>query len=261
LPKVLPLLARPVAEARRVLEECRIRGPRDIDVEVIAARYGAMLDYRPLATAAGVIARTSRRAVIQVAEKDRGFGRGRFTALHEFAHHRLHDVVDHFAQCEGGARVVRGRFWWARQEVEREANHFSTELLMPEAWAAPMCQAPRPTLDDVERLARRFRMSLRASAIRYVELAKAPCALVHSVGGRVKRSTETASFPGAIAEDDDLHEASVAATLSAARAGASGEPREVPGAAWGAAGGAGFVEHAIALGPDVGVLSWVVPAG
>jgi Zn-dependent peptidase ImmA (M78 family) len=249
-----------VAEARRVLEECEVRGPRDIDVEVIAARYGAMVEYRALATAAGVIARTSRRAVIHVAEKDRGLGRGRFTALHEFAHHRLHDVADHFAQCDGGARVVRGRSWWTRLVIEREANHFSTEVLMPEAWAAPMCQAPRPTLDDVDRLARHFRVSLRASAIRYVELAKGPCALVHSVGGRVKRSTETASFPGTIDEGEDLSRQCVAAGLQDARAGASGEPREVRGMAWGDPGGAGFVEHAIALGPDVGVLSWVVPA-
>ena len=79
------------------------------------------------------------------------------------------------------------------------------------------------------------------------------------MGGRIKRSTETASFPGTIALDDDLHAACVAAGLRSARAGASGAPREVPGAAWGDAGGAGFVEHAIALGPDVGVLSWVVP--
>jgi hypothetical protein len=76
----------------------------------------------------------------------------------------------------------------------------------------------------------------------------------------VKRATETASFPGTIALGDDLHPACVAAGLQVARAGASGEPREVPGVAWGDAGGAGFVEHAIALGPDVGVLSWVVPA-
>jgi Zn-dependent peptidase ImmA (M78 family) len=260
LPKVLPLLPRPVAEARLVLEECGLRSPRDIDVEVIAAHYGAMVDYRRLVTAAGVIARTSRRAVIQVAEKDRGLGRGRFTLLHELAHHRLHDVVDHFAQCDGGARVVRGRSWWARQEVEREANHFSTEILMPELWAALLCQAARPTLDDVDRLARNFRVSLRASAIRYVELSKAPCALVHSIAGRVKRSTETAPFPGTIVETDDLHAASLAASLQNARAGASGEPREVPGVAWGDATGAPFVEHAIALGPDIGVLSWLVPA-
>jgi hypothetical protein len=122
-----------------------------------------------------------------------------------------------------------------------------------------MCQAPCPTLHDVDRLARRFRTSMRASAVRYVELATAPCALVHSVAGRVKRSTETAPFSGTIVEGKDLHERSLAWRLQNARAGASGEPREVPGAAWGDPGGA-FLEHAIALGPDVGVLSWIVPA-
>ena len=37
-----------------------------------------------------------------------------------------------------------------------------------------------------------------------------------------------------------------------------GEPREVPGAAWGNDGGRGFLEHTINLGPQLGVMSWVV---
>jgi hypothetical protein len=35
-------------------------------------------------------------------------------------------------------------------------------------------------------------------------------------------------------------------------------PREVPGETWG--GSAPFVEHAIALGPKAGGMSWIVPA-
>ena len=177
-------------------------------VKPLAARYGAMIVYGPLSTACGSIVRTKDHAVIRVDEKARGTPRGDFTGGHELGHHLLHDVVDHFAQCEGeGAAPAPRGSTEARQAreadqqrhaVEREANHFTAELFMPEAWAAPMCTAPRPTLDDVHRLARRFRTSFRASGIRYVELTSAPCALVYSAGGKIKRSTETQSFPGEI---------------------------------------------------------------
>ena len=184
--------------------------------------------------------------------------------LHELGHHLLHGVVDHFAQCDGGARVVRGRSWWARQEVEREASHFSTEILMPELWAALLCQAARPALADVARHPPHFRVSLRAARHPLRRALEGPlrARALYDRWPREALATETAPFPGTIVETDDLHPACVAASLQNARAGASGEPREVPpGAAWGDATGAPFIEHAIALGPDIpGVLSWLVPA-
>ena len=268
--KVLPLLPGPVAMARRVLEECDVRHPRDICIEAIATRYDAMIVYGPVATACGTIVRTSRCAVIWVDERVKGQPRADFTGAHELGHHLLHDLVDHFRQCEGegdaspvGTEESRSPREEGKRKhlVEREANHFSTELTMPERWAAPLCTAPRPTLDDVFRIERMFRTSVRASAIRYVELTAAPCAFVHTRGGIIRRSTETLAFPGRIIGKRAVHPRSLAAALQDRRAGSDGGPREVPGAAWGDPRGPGFIEHAIALGPGPGVLSWVVPVG
>ena len=264
--KVKPLLPGPVAAARRVLDECDVRHPRDIYVEAMAARYGAIVVYGPMSTARGAIVRTANRAVIWIDERAKGEPRADFTGAHEFAHHLLHGIIDHFAQCHGDESAAFARSPEAREAdkrvraVEREANHFSTELLMPEKWAAPLCKDPRPTLDDVDRLARTFRTSFHASAIRFLELTEAPCAFVHSVAGRIKRSSETASFPGTIVQRRELHPGSAAARLQHERAGASHEPREVAGAAWGCERGERLVEHAVVLGPDVGVFSWIVPA-
>jgi len=260
LSKVKPLLPGPVAAARRVLAECDVRHPRDIRVEAMAARYGAMMVYGPVATARGSIVRTAKRAVIWVDEKAKGQPRGDFTGAHEFAHHLLHDVVDHFAQCRGGERASRDEDERARA-VEREADCFSAELLMPETWAAPLCDVASPTLDDVYRLTRTFPTSFHASAIRFIELTRAPCAFVHTVRGKIKRSVETEAFPGRIVQRRAVHAATLAADLQDVRAGADGyaEPREVPGAAWGdERHGRAFVEQTIALGPEIGVMSWVV---
>jgi Zn-dependent peptidase ImmA (M78 family) len=270
LSKVKPHSSTAVAAARRVLRECDVRHPRDIRVEAIAARHGAMVVYGPLATATGSIVRTREHAVIRVDEKVRATPRGDFTIGHELGHHLLHDVVDHFAQCEGedaapaksrearrAAREETGRRFF----VEREANQFTAELSMPEQWAAPLCAGPRPTLDDVHRLSRTFRTSFKASALRFVELSGAPCAFVQTKEGRVKRSAETATFPGTIVMRRALHPKSIAARLQARPASAAdGEPCEVPGEAWGDDGGRGFLEHAIALGPAIGVVSWIVAA-
>jgi Zn-dependent peptidase ImmA (M78 family) len=268
--KVKPLLPGPVAAARRVLAECDVRHPRDIHVEAIAAKYGAMVLHGSLSTACGTIVRTDRRAVIWVDERWRDQPRGDFTTAHELGHFDLHPIVDHFAQCLGvgedekpeDPRRARDAAKAARL-VEREANHFAAELLMGSTWAEPLCRATRPTLDDVDRLVRTFRTSFMASAMRYLELTSAPCALVRSVGGIIKRSTETAAFPGAIVQTRKLHPGSLAARLQDVPAGCDGEPREVPAAAWGYAGAdrdATFLEHALAFGPDIGVLSWIVPA-
>ncbi len=264
--KVKPLLPGPVAAARRVLDECDVRHPRDIHVEAMAARYGAVVLYVPITTARGAILRSANRAVIWIDEDARGEPRAGFTGAHELAHLLLHNVVDHFAQCQGDESATFARSAEAREAdrkvraIEREANHFSTELLMPEKWAAPLCTDPRPTLDDVHRLARTFRTSFHASAIRFLELTEAPCAFVHTVDGRIKRSIETRTFPGTIVQRRPVHPDSHAARLQNERAGVNSEPREVAGAAWGCERGERLIEHTVVLGPDVGVFSWIVPA-
>ncbi len=266
--KVKPLLACPVDTARRVLAECDVRHPRDIRIEVIAARYGAMIVYGPLATARGSIVRAATRAVIWIDERAKGEARANFTGAHELGHHLLHGFEDHFAQCDGmdalfpsGSAEQRDAGKRVRL-VEREADHFSIELLMPGTWAGPLCDVRRPSLDDVYRLSRVFNTSFHTSAIRFVELTAAPCAFVHTVDGRIKRSTETHAFPGTIVQRRAVHAHSVAASLQdqAVRGRLELPPREVPGAAWGDdRPGRSFLEQAIALGPGLGVMSWIVP--
>jgi hypothetical protein len=60
-----------------------------------------------------------------------------------------------------------------------------------------------------------------------------------------------------------VHPDSFAAQLQDARAGSGdgeGKPRVVPGSAWGAPGDVELLEFTIALGPRLGVMSWIVPA-
>jgi hypothetical protein len=110
--KVKPLLPGPVAAARRVLDECDVRHPRDIHVEAIAARYGAIVVYAPMDTARGALVRSANRAVIWIDQDAEGEAHARFTGAHEFAHFLLHSAIDHFVQAcrwsSGGRAPKRG---------------------------------------------------------------------------------------------------------------------------------------------------------
>jgi hypothetical protein len=260
--KVKPLLPAAVSAAREVLALADVRRASDIDIEAIAARLGVMVLYGPVATARGSLVRAGRYAIVHVDERARGQGWGDFTTAHEVGHFKMHPEADHFTQCEseddararGGEKQRRGGSAW---RIEKEANHFSTELRMPESLAAPLCAAPHPTLDDVARLVRTFPTSLTSAGLRYTQLTSAPCAWTLSVGGRVRWASESLTFPGRIVMGRLVHPRSVAAALRGERA-SDAAPREVPGEAWGGEGS--FVEQAIGLGPKGGVLSWIVPA-
>jgi Zn-dependent peptidase ImmA (M78 family) len=227
MPKVRPPSERAVVAARRALAEARVvdNGAR-INVEAVAAANGARVLYSPLATARGALVRAGRRAIIHVDERARDLAWARFTIAHELAHLLLHAPVDHFQQCVAAGAPRTDACW----EIEREANDCATELLIAEERGAPCCAVDRADVEHVDRLARAFGTSFEMSAIRFVELTMAPCAVVVSEGGRVKWALESLTFPGTIANRRELHASSVAARLPA-RVGADRE-REVPGAAW-----------------------------
>jgi hypothetical protein len=83
---------------------------------------------------------------------------------------------------------------------------------------------------------------MEASALRYVQLASAPCAVVRAVDGRILKRRP-------------LHARSVAAQIGARRVHGDPGPREVPGEAWGCE--EPLVEHVFAFGPSAGALSFV----
>jgi len=71
--------------------------------------------------------------------------------------------------------------WASRPEVEREADDFATNLLLPEEFVTVRLKAKSPSLDFVGEVAREFSTSLTATALRYIELSGFPCAVVPPV--------------------------------------------------------------------------------
>jgi hypothetical protein len=102
-----------------------------------------MVVYGPIATARGSIVRTAKLAVIWVDKKAKGEPRADFTGAHEFGHHLIHDIVDHFAQCHGEDPALPKGSAQARdadkkvRAVEREATTSRPRSSCPKGGAHP----------------------------------------------------------------------------------------------------------------------------
>ncbi len=252
--KVKPPSERAVTGARRALVLADVRGPGDIVMEAIARRLGVRVVYESLSTAVATLVCSGERGVVCIDERLRDTPRGDFTLAHEIGHFDLHRPIDHRSRCTaspGDPGADAGG-------VEAEADQFGAELRMPEAYAAPLCAGDRLGLGDVERVARVFRASFEAAGIRAVELARAACAFARvTPHGRVKWAVESPYFSGTISKGRKVDARSLAARLVGRRAGGPDAALAVDGAAWGAR--EPLREHAISLGPRLGVLTWIVP--
>jgi len=256
----MAVLRRPFERARRlareVLWECGMDEPSKIDPFVIVGRRGIEVTYARLDGASARIFRHGARAIIRVSDQIVQLGRLRFTIAHEVGHLLLgHQIPSEGALDPGAAAPFS-------VHQEREADVFASEFLMPEEWVVSMCAAAPARLSTVHAIAKAFRTSIVASAIRYIELTSVPCAVVYSEQGSVVWAKCSSTFSGRIpargfkiglgAVAFDYYERNVLDAM----------PREVPSRAWlGSAAsstiGARFIEHAEVVPEWGGVISVV----
>lgn len=93
--------------------------------------------------------------------------RKRYTLAHEAAHAALQTSSD--ACFRGGG---------SRSSVEREADHFAAEALLPADQLAAEAGTIATSIDELHRIAHRFRVSLEAAGLRLVELGIWNAALI-----------------------------------------------------------------------------------
>jgi Zn-dependent peptidase ImmA (M78 family) len=190
------------ASARGVLERFGVRAPEDIDVALFAATYGAFVTWSDTGPEDAHVVRVPEGALIVIRRDKRGTERARFSSAHEFGHHLCHPDFDAIARVHGEPRTSGKEF-----RIEREADAFAVELLMPEALLVDTCAAERPTFHDVAEIARTFGTSLMATGRRWTALSKAPCALLESKDGVVSRVDKTAAFRADVARGRALEDA------------------------------------------------------
>ena len=118
-------------------------------------------------------------------------GRKNFTIAHEIGHYVLpgHDKCDDVC-----LDMDVGNWSDAGKQLEREADEFGAELLIPTSYARPRFSETPPSLQTISAVARDCRASLSATAWRYCDLAPYACAIVWSKESRIAWSRATAEF-------------------------------------------------------------------
>lgn len=209
--------------AREVLWECGADEPSKIDPLTIVGRRRILVVFGRLDGATAQIVRHGERAIIRVSDQIVQLGRLRFTIAHEVGHYLLgHRIPD---ECELSAAAPFS------VQQEREADVFATEYLMPEAWVRPLCTDVPASLAAVHAIARTFRTSIVASAVRYAELSPAPCAVVYSEHGHVVWAKCSSTFPGRIPQHVKIGAGAVAFDHHE-RGQLDDGARTVPSSAW-----------------------------
>jgi hypothetical protein len=116
-------------------------------------------------------------------------------------------------------------------EIEREADEFAAELLMPSALVQRIIRSAAPSLQLIEKIASQFHISLSAAAWRYCDLAKEQCAIVWSGGKRIDWSKRSETFALSLRKGTPINKATFA-FRAFDRQAVPKQPQEVPANGW-----------------------------
>src|SRR6267154_4787007 len=151
------------------------------DLRAIASRLGLQIREVDADGFDGALirAREIPLGTIAIRKSIREAGRKNFTLAHEISHFLLpgHDQTELIC-----TKADVGNWGDGSKEIEREADEFAAELLMPSALVQRIIRSAAPSLQLIEKIASRFHTSLSAAAWRYCDLAKEQCAIVWSRG-------------------------------------------------------------------------------
>jgi hypothetical protein len=215
------------AKAKQILTTLGVTEPHEIDVEAIAWCLGAEVRYDDLEECEARIVGTDDAAIITV-NKTASPQRQRFSICHELGHwiyHRRRVLL-----CDGN-EIERPSF--GALSMERAADRFASELLMPDYLFVPIAEnLGRPSMQVVRKLSEIFNTSHTAAAIRLVEISQLPVLLTcHERSGR-SWFTKSQSIPADWMPSAELNPESGAFTMIFGKAPRSMPAKSVSASNW-----------------------------
>lgn len=180
--KETPDKGKALNRAKEIVKELSIEEPAHIDLEAIAFQLGAIIKQESMRGADGRLATLGSRGLITVREDIPEDGRKRFVMAHEIGHYELHREKFSLISCS-----EEDFYKWNadNQHLEVEANHFASELLMPEDMFKKRVAGRALNSALLEYFLGTFSVSLTAVAIRFVTL-RPEYALICSSSDRIK---------------------------------------------------------------------------
>ncbi len=218
-------------QAWRLLDRFFVSRPQDIRERGVAYKLGVLVTDGPIRTADAWLVCGRKMGLVRVRESIPWEGQRRFCVAHELGHWVLHRGRETRWICtDAQMRNV------TNDEMERQANVFAGEFLMPEEILRPHAESCEPSIGNIIRLAETFRTSLSATALNFLRLCSHDAAVVCTQNGKIHWDSRPrhCSLPQAtqgfdVGREAAVHRAQFDPPVSAEKAVG---PVEVPASAW-----------------------------
>jgi Zn-dependent peptidase ImmA (M78 family) len=199
--KTEPSLAAARLEASLIIRHYGFRSPEEIELEDIAFQRGITIKSAHLNKVEALLLRKAAKGIICVSDRDMELGRRRFAIAHELGHWHCHKNISQAWLCTADSiHAYKG------SSIEKEANAFAAELLMPKCLLLPRLDNQPLSIKQVCEIADEFKTTLTATAVRLVEESKDDCCVVFSDRNAIRWSRKSSSadqvwLPQAISAD------------------------------------------------------------
>ena len=179
----------PSARAEEIIKSLQIREPDEIHIKDIAIERGVFVRERPLDGSEARLVRKGNRGIVTVKDSITEVGRKRFAIAHELGHFELHNTSQLILCTEEDMY-----FWNESKSQEIEAKEFAASILMPQGIIRSYLKGETPNMNTVQDLAGKFRTTITATTLRYVQLSSEPCAVAISKDRTIKWYKKSTSF-------------------------------------------------------------------
>jgi hypothetical protein len=194
-----------ILKAQEIVKSLFLEKPADIDITAIAVERGAFAKEESLKGADGRLTVLGNRGMITVRADIPESEKKRFVIAHELGHFELHREKFATLSCSD----VDFYQWSQSKPLEVEANHFASEILMPEPIFKKRIKGKKLSKGLLLSLATEFQTSLTATAIRWLAF-ETDYALVVSRSSTITWFIRGRDFPFFISTAGKVHPESLA---------------------------------------------------
>jgi len=190
--------------ASKTIDDFGICSPEHIRVRDIAFALGATVIEQRISRAAASIVRVGNHATIRISPTDSP-ERKRFSIAHELGHLVMNHIESIQRVCSDEDMMN-----WYQSSQETQANFFASELILPIKLVERRCDVAEANFIPIRQIAKDFRASLTATAIKFVRLCPEKCAVVFSSKGKVHWFYKSPDWWPYIARDKKLDKRTIA---------------------------------------------------
>jgi len=170
--------------AQRILDECGITEPLQLELEVILTSKNLIVKEEEMEGADGRIVMGENGGVVTINSQISIPAKKRFVLAHELGHFELHRTKSRIFNDDDDTL----NRWYEKNSSseETEANEFAAEFLMPSDIFYGECKGKKFSPVVIENLATRFQVSKTAAILRFVKQGNHPICVVYCKDNRMK---------------------------------------------------------------------------